>query len=310
MERYVFNCDKLSDLIDNLYPTRGLIESIDFNILTEENCKILVDSILDIINNPEKEIIDDLDLNINKISIFDEETNNKLNKIFSNKDLMFFGHGGDAKTIINNEFHCHYLTLDSHFLRLNISDEGLSIFYHWPHKDAHQVAIMALNIHEFTPIFKINNNPYSSDKYVIDNSYFVGYYDRDLAKFIENPNFKSEHGYDPDAKYFEMDQLEMGITSPEGPEEVKEFFVSIRKIARILLFANKKKILNDHGLVNLQKYILDSLKTIIELQSKFTPQLFEEYNEILKNENEEEIEDDLTDDEKPYVLGGLDDDWD
>ena len=305
MKRYSFDSEKLRTFIEDLYPFEGILNpTIDFNLLSKDNFELMCKCIMDVIENPIITEVDDFVPYRQQITIFDDETNKTLNEIFSNNDLMFFGHGGNGKVIMDTEFRCRYSAIDSHFVPLQINDETLAMFKDWPHKSASQIAIMALNIHEFNPIYKYTDDPQRIDKFSIDNEYFVGYYDNSLGKFISNPNFKANHEYNPEATGYEIDNVDMGIVTPSDLPEVREYFRLLYKISRALYFGSTSKYLDEHGALQMKKQVLNTLKKLTELQNQFTPEFFDEYNKKVEEERRKAEEE-----SGPTLGGQSDDDW-
>ena len=272
MQRYKFDSDSLYSLKNELYKEiPGLYPELVTECYTEDNLIKVINKIQEIIDNP---IITEEEMpkvNKEEITCFDEETNKKLNEIFSNNDLAFFGHGGAGETIINTEFKCKYPNLLSHFIPLSQTNESLSQFKAWPHKNCPQIAVMALNMHEYNPIYKPFKGEGSSGEtlYSIANDYFVGYYDNDKGEFILNPNFKMRHEFDEECTVY---QKEISVHAVSGPDEIVKFDKELGNIISILNSASNVTYLDEQGYKEVKEQILHKIKNLKELQDVITPE--------------------------------------
>ena len=275
MKRYTFDKDKFYELYDSLYKVNpGLYSELVIDCFTKENFIKVINGLQEILDNPKVTDVELPPVPREEITCFNEETNKKLNEIFSNKDLVFFGHGGAADKIIETEFRCKYPNLPSHFVQLNQTNESLSKLDKWPHKECSKVAIMALNIHEFNPIYKENNaeSIYDETMYSIPNEYFVGYYDKEKSEFIMNPNFKERHELDNERTIY---QTPFSAFQVDGPDEAKEFYGLIRNISNILYFSSNNSYLDERGYKQVKEQVLHKIKELKKLQDIMTPEYIE-----------------------------------
>lgn len=305
MKKYEFDSELYYKKLEELYPTttRLLGNTIDYNCFTEENLNKIMDVTKEIIDNP---IIKEVEIEDTKenINIFNERTNETINEIFHDDELVFFGHGGRAKEIIDTEFKCRFSNLSSHFVPLDCTNESLELFKKWPHRNAKQIAVLALNKYEYNPIYKEleTNSNYDENKYSISSDYFVGYYDSEKNEFIKNPNFKKRHDFDPECTIYQDESLQMSMTSIDGPEIINDFYNKLQLISRIMFFSSIKSMLDDIGYKKVCQKILYELKNLKELQNKITPEylqeLIDEYNKSKNSDNEYDnnISDDWIDD--------------
>lgn len=266
MKRYQFDSSNLTDLKKELYKTiPAIYPELVPECFTDDNLVKVINEIQRILDNPivtEEEIPE---RKSEEITCFDEETNKKLNEIFSNKDLVFFGHGGAAEEIINSRFECKYPNLLSHFIQLEDTNESLSQFKSWPHKNCPQIAIMALNIHEYNPIYKTYKGRGSGNEtmYSISNDYFIGYYDNDKGEFILNPNFKERHEYDEECTTY---QDVFSAPAVSGPDEMIEFNTIVSETGILLRNSSHKVYLDEKGYKEVKENVLHKMKRLKELQ--------------------------------------------
>ena len=291
MKRYTFNKEELNDLIEKLYPVEpGLYPRLDIKSFTKENLDRIISSIKRIIENP---IIEDIeeDKKEEKITCFSEETNKKMEEIFHNPDLLFYGHGGNAKAIMDDKFKCHYPNLGSHFVPLEGTDESLEKLKHWPHKESRYIAIMALNKHEFNPLYKERDreSSYDTDVYSIENEYFVGYYDAENDSFIPNPNFKTRHDFDPSTQLYPEEMVPNRGLQVSGEKEAIDIYSEIEKIS-IILFCSSRFQLDEIGYKKFEQQILFRINKLMELQEKITPEILNKQEEKKEVVNDEGVE--------------------
>ena len=310
MKKYEFNNESFMDLINELYPTKGSLINleIDYECFNEENLNKVINEVKRIIENPIIKDEVDTEVKKEKINIFGQETNSKLNEIFSNDDLLFFGHGGAAKEIIEGEFRCRYANIQSHFLQLECSNESLSNLKEWPHLNSKTIAIMALNRHEYNPLYNVREkrNDYDTDIYSIPNEYFVGYYDRNTDEFILNPNFKERHDFNPDSELYQDENINEGFTIIDGPKLIQDYYKKMELIDRIMYFASLKANLDEIGYKKVCQKILNEVNVLQKLQEQITPEFIEE--QIKKEKIIETQDDDTKIDDEDWV-DSWEDDW-
>lgn len=308
MKKYEFSYNEFSDLFNELYKTDGLDETLRKESFTKENFNLILKELQKIISNPlileiseekdDKEIID----------IFQESTNKEFNELLADDDLMFFGHGGAGKKIIETEFHCRYPNLQSHFVGLSKTNKAFEMLKNWPHKGCNEIAIMALNKKEFNPIYREREqeNVYDQDIYTIPNEYFVGYYDAVEDKFYKNPNFKRRHEYDPTCTIYPREEFQTALRWMRGPEVAAKLYNEIREIILIMLFSSYQTI-DEDGYKNILEQIDNHINKAIKLQEQITPELFDEFFE---NERKKALETMLDESDEELVWVDWDEDED
>lgn len=307
MKKYEFDSELYYKKLEELYPTTPglLVNTIDYNCFTEENLNKIMDVTKEIIDNP---IIKEVEIEDKKenINIFNERTNETINEIFHDDNLIFFGHGGHAKEIIDTEFKCRFSNLSSHFIPLDCTNESLELFKKWPHRNAEQIAVLALNKNEYNPIYKEleTNSNYDENKYSISSDYFVGYYDSEKNEFIKNPNFKKRHDFDPECTIYQDESLQMSMSRIDGPEVIQDYYKKLELINRIMFFSSNKSMLDDIGYKKVCQKILYELKDLKELQNIITPEFIEEQRK------KQEVQNTYDDTDETWDSSDFDDDID
>ena len=286
MKQYKFNTDELFKTINEVYPTSASIfySELNYKDFTKENLDKVVSVIKDIIEKP---IIEDIPASVDSrevITCFGDKTNEIMNDIFNNPDLLFYGHGGNAKAIIADEFKCRYPNLQSHFVSLSPNNESLKKLKEWPHMNSKQIAIMAINKHEFNPLYKKREatSTYDTNVYSIENEFFVGYYDAEKDEFIKNPNFKERHDFNPDVTIYPDEMVKTNGLFVDGLVEVQNIYKELDYLRRILYFSSYFE-LDEIGYKKLEQQVLYRINEIYKLQEKITPDFIRQQDEKSMN---------------------------
>lgn len=273
---YTFDNDSYYNLLEKLYLNNGFI--FDYDCLTKENLEQLEECLNKVIDNPILREKVSYREKGEEITCLPEQAKVVFDALFDNEDLVLYGHGGCAEEIINSgTFNCRYAELGSHFIPLDNTNESLSLLNNWPHRGASQIAIMALNVTEYNPIYKERDaiSTYDTDVYSISSEYFVGYYDNEKSKFILNPNFKTIHDYDPECTLYEDNEKYYGLSLRVSDPNVREFLFILYKINCVLFFASNRN-LSERGYLNVKKQIKEYMKQAWKLQQSFTDEYIEE----------------------------------
>ncbi|MBQ3474937.1 MAG: hypothetical protein IJH20_02065 [Bacilli bacterium] len=286
MKQYKFNTDELYKTINEVYPTKASMfySELNYKDFTKENLDKIVSVIKEIINNP---IIEDIPNSVDSkevITCFSDKTNRIMNEIFNNTDLLFYGHGGNAEAIIADEFKCRYPNLQSHFVSLSSNNESLKKLKEWPHMACKQIAIMAINKHEFNPLYKKREatSTYDTNIYSIENEFFVGYYDSENDEFIKNPNFKERHDFNPDVTIYPDEMVKTNGLFVDGPDEIVNIYKELDYLRRILYFSSYFE-LDEIGYKKLEQQVLYRINEIYILQEKITPEFIKQQDEKSMN---------------------------
>lgn len=306
---YCFNSDEFSEAIEKIYSVVGMYSHLEYSNLSMENFLKLKQILDDTINNPQlKEKVVRIK-NEEEITCLPEQAKKVFDQLFDNENLCLYGHGGEAKDIIESEgFRCRYADLSSHFLPLEKTNNSLNLLNNWPHKNASKIAILALNITEYNPIYKQREarNTDDTDIYTIPNEYFVGYYDSKEKSFVLNPNFRVNHDYNPENTIYQNEKYFGRILPKTQDETILEFFRILNKISNVLFFSSLMN-LSKESYINVKKQVLNYMGKAEKLQNKFTP----EYLENLKKVEELQVNESKQDDAKIYNNDDWNfDDWD
>ena len=188
---YYYDGSKFRELLDEKFPS-SLFNGVSIDEYSEDKVNEMMETLNEVLLNPKSKIMELPETTRENITCLPEKVRDKIMSLFDDEDLLLYGHGGNAKEILETgKMYCYYNNIQSHFMPLSQTDESLDNFNHWPHRDAHQILIMGINQREFNPLFKREENGH----YSIPSEYFLGYYDRDLEEFVPNPEFKKRHEY-------------------------------------------------------------------------------------------------------------------
>ena len=279
---YYYDGDEFLSVLDKLYSQAVSVNSLelkDLSLLNKSNLNKLMEVLKKVLSNIKVEQRDIYHQPNENLTIFRdmEDVKEVFDSLFSNKDLMVFGHGGNALAIMESkEFRCRYANLDSHFVPLIHTNESLSQLFNWPHLGCKQIMILALNRREFNPIYKEREkiSDYDTDIYSIPLEYFVGYFDAEKKCFIKNPMFKLRHDYDKSlSKYYIENHRYFS-----NQENIVKDFLDVLSTIRFLLIYSKILSLDLRGIKNLEKQILELVNKAYLYQDKLTP----DYLETLK----------------------------
>lgn len=289
-KKYCFNYEEYFNAFEQIYPIKGsgFNLKIDYDGFTKKNLDKLFNILTKILNNPkikEKEIYE---IPKEEINCLPKQTIETFNKLFDNKELAIFGHGGAGKEIIESEgMYCRYPDLGSHFLQLTKTNESLNQLNDWPHLGSKQILIMALNNEELNPIYiKTDSKNSHNEEYLIPNEYFVGYYDTESKFFYLNPNFKMEHKYDERATGYVFDEEFFPTAIDINDSNIINLYRTLEKIFNVLYMASIKVNLSKRGYIEVTKQILKYMNEACKIQDILTP----EYIEKLKQNEQEKIE--------------------
>ena len=309
-KRYYLNNTDIFSIIDEFYPV-SLNNSLDHNLFNNDNLDNFIDKIDKLIEDVRIEDVTNESINLEDMDFLSNQVNEKIKGLFSNPDLLVFGNGGMADTILSSgHFYCRFPNLDSHFIPLSWNND-LNKLNKWEHNDASKILFLVLNKRENNPIFKDidSKNPDSNFRYEIPIEYFAGYYDRDKQIFVENEKFKIEHDYDEDLTIYH-NPVPSSLLKGE-PESIEEFYRLMREFAYAVLNTNNG--LSKKGYEGICKQYLTLIKNLKKLQLQFTPEYFSQIqNEVvddtlkLLDELDSELE---VNQEKGYVDSGWEDDW-
>lgn len=306
---YYFDYKKYSDILDETYPMTGLNDYLDYNTLTYDNFEKIKKVLEEVINNPKlKDYKVDEYRKYEELTCLSENAKQAFDQLFSNPDIYLYGHGGNAKEIIESEgFRCRYANLESHFIPLEHTNESLSKLDNWPHRGYNEIAILALNNTEYNPIYKERErkNTYDTDIYTIPNEYFAGYYDSETKTFTPNPNFKLTHEYNPEiTRYEDEDRYSYRLHTQD--QLINDYFRNLDKIRNILFFS-KGRNLSKKGYIDVKSQAMNLLNKANEIQNKLSTEYIEN---LTKSENKINDLNDSFDSEKWGSFDWDIDDWD
>lgn len=319
MERritYSFDYKKYSDELKKSYPIIGVFNmKVDYDCFTINNLDILMNVLKKIILNPiiqEKEITNDE--NEEDITCLAKQAKEIFNKLFANKNLVIYGHGGAGKKIIESDgMRCQYADLGSHFIGLTKTNDSLKVLNNWPHHNASQIAIMALNKTECNPIYiqREAKNSYDTEVNLIPNEYFAGYYDAITGTFVANPNFKIEHEYDERATGYVFDERFSQSNLSCNDSNICDLYDVLERINQVMYMASNMCYLSQKGYIDVLKQISVLIKKAYSIQKILNP----EYIEKLKKEEELEMQKKLKEQENstnvfPVIQDNWLDEWD
>jgi len=289
-KKYCFNYEEYYNAFKEIYPTKGYAFNLKINYenFTKENLDKLFNILTNILNNPLIKEKENYEIIEEEITCLPNQTIEVFNKLFDNKALAIFGHGGAGKKIIESEgMYCRYPNLGSHFLQLSKTNESLSQLNDWPHLGSKQILIMALNNEELNPIYiKKSKKNSLNEEYLIPNEYFVGYYDTDSKLFYLNPNFKIEHKYDELATGYVFDEEFFPLEINLDDVNIINLYRNLEKIFNVLYMASIKVNLSRRGYIEVTKQILKYMNDSYKIQDTLTP----EYIENLKQNEQKKIE--------------------
>ena len=301
---YRFDTEKLDETIDEVYGTGRYFQ---YERITGDDFSKVRQAVLETLDNYYLEDKIEVLREEEEITCLPDDAKIVFDKLFADKDLRIYGHGGIADKIMESGvFNCYYADLSSHFVPLAKTNECLSKLDNWPHRGHKKVAIMALNNTEYNPIYRENTGlgEYDTDRYSISTEYFVGYYDSELQKFILNPSFKREHEYNPENTFYEnSDSFSPPMHTNVNDEILSEYLYTIYNILFVITMAGNRN-LSERSYNELRKQIDVYLSRAEELHSKLTP----EYMDKLKLEQMVDTSSDSFSD-VTFDLSGWDDDW-
>lgn len=309
-KRYYFNNTDLFSIIDEFYPTLNN-GALDHNSFNNDNLDNFINKIEDVLEDVKVMDVEEETKNLEDLDFLSTQVNEKIKSIFSNPDLLVFGNGGMADTILESgHFYCRFPNLDSHFIPLTWNND-LNKLNNWAHNNASKILFLVLNKRENNPIFRDidSKNPDSNFRYEIPMEYFAGYYDREKEVFVENPNFKLEHDYDESLTIYH-NPVPSSLLSNE-PEEMQEFIRLMREFAYVIL--NSSDGLSNKGYEGICNQFRTLIKNLRELQLHFTPEFFSQIqNEVVDDTLKllDELDGDLeVSQDNKYVDSGWEDDW-
>ena len=289
---YYYDYDLFLEKLDELYPQSFSVNTsnlCDFSCLNRDNLCKLIDVLKKTMTNIKVEKKEIVENPYEKLENFSDEVIEVFDDLFSNPDLMIFGHGGEVDKIMNSEFRCRYANLDSHFVPLVHTNESLENLFDWPHLGCKKIMIMALNRREFNPIYGVREktSDYDTDIYNIPLEYFVGYFDAEKNIFVKNPFFKTKHEYNSDLKEYIVDNKRY-FSNDE--KYVKEFLDALSTI-RFLLVYSKIYSLDLNGIKMVESQLLELIEKAYMYQEKLTPEYLDSLKQenIVKNNQEDEF---------------------
>lgn len=285
---YYFDDSKYSELLDEVFPTNPMnpTASISFSLYNRYTMDQIMDVLDRVILNPKTREVEACGRKREEITCLPDKVKNKIVDLFQDDDLLLYGHGGNAKEILETgKMMCKYCNIPSHFIPLSLTNESLSKLNHWEHRDAHQILIMGLDQREFNPIYRKEEKGYG-----IPSEYFLGYYDRDLEDFIVNPEFKRRHEYRDEDPAIE---LHPGEFYPDRffceQENFNTILGCLGNIGQILGIS-KYFPLDKQGLDDVEKQVDYLRKKIYDEEDKITPEVTAKFRNKMRQKQKKEAE--------------------
>lgn len=313
---YSFDYEKYSDELKKLYPIKGVFDmTVDYDCFTIDNLDKLMNVLKEIMFNPiiqEKETINE---EIEEdITCLPKQAKEVFDKLFANKDLVIYGHGGAGKEIIESDgMRCQHANLGSHFVGLSKTNASLTALNNWPHRNASQIAIMALNKTECNPIYiqREAENLYDTETNLIPNEYFAGYYDAITGTFVVNPNFKTEHEYDERATGYVFDErFSMGYLSCND-SNIRDLYGVLERISQVMYMASNMCYLSQKSYVDVLKQLSILIKKAYSIQKILNPDYIEELKKVEELEMQKGFEEqENSNDDFPKIPDDWLDEWD
>ncbi len=285
---YYFDDSKYSELLDEVFPTNPMnpTASVSFSLYNRYTMDQIMDVLDGIILNPKTREVEVEEREREEITCLPDKVKNKIVSLFEDDDLLLYGHGGNAKEILETgKMMCKYCNIPSHFIPLSLTNESLAKLKHWEHRDAHQILIMGLDQREFNPIYRKEEKGYS-----IPSEYFLGYYDRDLEDFMVNPEFKRRHEYRDEDPAIE---LHPGEFYPDRFFcEQENFNIILGCLGNIgqILGISKYFPLDKQGLEDVEKQVDYLRKNIYDEEDKITPEVTAKFRNKMRQKQKKEAE--------------------
>ncbi len=277
---YYYDGSKFSELLDEKFPS-SIFDGVSIDEYSEDKVNELMETLNEVLLNPKSKIMELPERTRENITCLPEKVREQIMSLFDDEDLFLFGHGGSAKEILETgKMYCYYSSISSHFIPLSQTNESLDNFNHWPHRDAHQILIMGINLREFNPLFKREENGH----YSIPSEYFLGYYDRDLEEFISNPEFKKRHEYkdeDPSIELHTGDFIgNHGCTSKQ--ENFNRILRDFDTISLLLTISSYSS-LDKKGIEDVSKQVSYFTRDTYNEVKKLTPEVISNFKQSIAN---------------------------
>ncbi len=279
---YYYDDSKFRELLKEKFPSSAF-EGVSIDEYSEDKVNEMMETLNEVLLNPKSKMMELPERTRENITCLPEKVREQIMSLFDDEDLILFGHGGNAKEILETgKMYCCYKYIPSHFLPLTQTNESLDNLNHWPHKDAHQILIMGINQREFNPLFKREENGY----YSIPSEYFLGYYDRDLEEFIPNPEFKRRHEYkdeDPSIELHTGDYINdhSATSKQENFNRILHDFDNIR----LLLSISSYSPLDKKGIEDVSKQVSYFTRDTYNEVKKLTPEVISNFKQSMANNN-------------------------
>ena len=116
---YYYDGSKFSELLEEKFPSSAF-EGVSIDEYSEDKVNEMMETLSEVLLNPKSKIMELPERTRENITCLSEKVREQIMSLFDDEDLLLYGHGGNAKEILETgKMYCHYNSIYPLLIFLN-----------------------------------------------------------------------------------------------------------------------------------------------------------------------------------------------